>query len=273
MISKDLRIEIRPLPNRSEIKKFSEELEYFSQPKSLPCLVNPETLKYESGLSSKDIEYLKEINFPYDISDVWQKGVAHPFWESSMMKVELKNTPTFLYPGKNPIDFVKYKFLLKSSYIYSSEEEIETGKKSEATHYIYNETIENDLKAVTIEKRNAIVGKISGLSLKKKKDLSMIILDEDMENQSDNYLTVKFEEIMNNEEQLAELERLLSKSTEEVSLSASIKIAIKKNVLKKTNKGIFFFDTNLGFSEQEVMEFLSEPENQDISLNIFSKIQ
>jgi hypothetical protein len=43
-----------------------------------------------------------------------------------------------LYPGKNQIDFVKYKFLLVNNYIYKSEDEMRTGSKPEATHYIYD---------------------------------------------------------------------------------------------------------------------------------------
>ena len=42
--------------------------------------------------------------------------------------------------------------------------------------------------------------------------------------------------------------------------------------LRKTKKGIFYFETNLGFSEEDVKEFLIKDENQEILLNIKSKI-
>ena len=146
-VSENLKIEIRPIPNRDGIKGFSENLEYFSQAHIIAPFVNPVTLKYETGLSEEDVKYLGDNNFPYDISDNYVKGKAHPFWESLAIKMELKNSPIFLFPGKNLIDFVKYKYLLVNSYIYKSEEEMLTGSKPEATHYIYNESEAISLKA------------------------------------------------------------------------------------------------------------------------------
>ncbi len=51
MISKELKIEIRPIPNRNNIKQFSENLEYFSQSNTISAFVNPVSLKYETGLT------------------------------------------------------------------------------------------------------------------------------------------------------------------------------------------------------------------------------
>jgi len=273
MINKELKIEIRPIPNRNNIKQFSENLEYFSQGNIISAFVNPVSLKYETGLSQEDKEYLKEQQFPYDISDNWTRGIAHPFWESSMVKVELKNSPIFLSPGRSLIDFVKYKYLLVNSYIYKSEEEMNSGSKPEATHYIYDESEYTDLEAGKLEKRNALVKKVSELSLQRKRDIVLILLDEITDNIKQNYITVKFEKIMNDKELAVALNELLDDSNESISLQAEIKSAIQKNVLRKTKQGIFFFENNLGFSEEDVKEFLIKPENQEILLNIKSKIQ
>lgn len=272
MISKDLKIEIRPIPNRNNIKQFSENLEYFSQSNIIAAFVNPVSLKYDTGLTEDDVKYLKEQGFPYDISDNWTRGIAHPFWESSMAKVELKNSPIFLSPGLNLIDFVKYKYLLVNNYIYKSEEEMKSGNKPEATHYIYNESEVTDMQAGVLEKRNSLIAQVTQLSLKRKRDIILIIENEDTENKNENYLTVKFDSIMNNKEKSLQLSSLLSEKTEEVSLTADIVSAIQKNVLRKTKKGIFYFETNLGFSEEDVKEFLIKDENQEILLNIKSKI-
>ena len=85
--------------------------------------------------------------------------------------------------------------------------------------------------------------------------------------------TVRFEDIFNNKSMSNQLEELLSHSAEDITLSAEIKTAIQKNVLKRTRQGIFFFETNLGFSEDDVKTQLSKKENQELYLNIKSKIQ
>ena len=273
MINKELKIEIRPIPNRNSIKQFSENLEYFSQSHIIAPFVNPVSLKYETGLTEEDKKYLKEENFPYEISDNYTKGVAHPFWESSMVKVELKNSPAFLFPGKSLIDFIKYKYLLVNNYIYKSEEEMKSGIKPQATHYIYNETEATSLKASELEVRNSLIRKVGELSLKRKRDIVLILMNENTDNKNEDYLTVRLDTIINNKELSEQLAELLKEEIEGVSLSAEIKSAIQKNVLKKTKKGIFYFETNLGFSEEDVKEFLIHPENQEILLNIKSKIQ
>lgn len=273
MISKDLKIEIRPIPNRNNIKQFSENLEYFSQAHIITAFVNPVSLKYETGLTEDDVKYLKDNGFPYDISDNYTKGVAHPFWESSMIKVELKNSPTFLSPGESLLDFVKYKYLQKNSYIYKSEEEMNSGIKPEATHYIFNESEFTDMRAAELERKNKLTVEVSKLSLKRKRDIVMIIENENTDNKDENYLTVKFDLIMSDKEKAETLTQLLKEGTEGVSLSAEIIAAIQKNVLRRTKQGIFYFENNLGFSEENVKEFLMQPDNQEIYLNIKSKIQ
>jgi hypothetical protein len=235
--------------------------------------VNPVSLKYETGLTKEDIEYLKQENFPYDISDNYTKGVAHPFWESSMVKVELKNSPSFLFPGKSLLDFIKYKYLLVNNYIYKSEEEMLSGTKPQATHYIYNESEATSLKANELEVKNKLIRKIGELSLKRKRDIVLIILNENTDNKTEDYLTVKFDNIVNDKNLSKELSKLLNEDIEKVSLTAEIKSALQKNILKRTKQGIFYFESNLGFSEEDVQEFLNKPENQEILLNIKSKIQ
>lgn len=272
MVNEDLKIEIRPIPGRQDIKSFSENLEYFSQAHILAPFVNPVTRKYVTGLSKEDVQHLQDGKFPYNLEDTYRQGVAHEFWESQILKVELKSSPIFLYPGKNQIDFVKYKYLLRNNYIYASEQEMLSGSKPEATHFIYNEESENEIKATKLERRNALVNKVSKLSLTRKRQVILILLNENTDNKDENYLVVRFEDILNSKERALELEVLLKNKAEDIALSADIKSAIQKNVLKRTKNGIFYFETNLGYSEEDVKKTLSDPENQEVLINIKSKI-
>lgn len=273
MVSENLKIEIRPIENRGNIRSFSDNLEYFSQAHIIAPFVNPETHKYETGLTEEDVEYLKKNGFPYNITDTYIRDTPHEFWESSTVKVELKTSPVFLYPGKNLIDFVKYKFLLKSNYIYASEEEMNAGGKSQATHFIYDESSAISLQATKLTQKNDLISKVRGLSPKRKRDIIMIILNENTDNKNEDYLTVRFHDLISDKELSLQLEELLSISDKEITLKAEIKSAIQKNVLRRTSKGIFYFETNLGFSEEDVKKELSKDENQELYLTIKTKIQ
>lgn len=275
-VSENLKIEIRPIPNRKGIMQFSDNLRFFSKFKTVPCLVNPRTHKYETGLSEADVNYLKEQGFPYDISDKWQKGVVHPFWESEVAKVDLKPTPAFLYPGKNLIDFVKYRFLCNSKFVYKSETDMKTGNKPEATHYIYNETEELEIQAAKISEINTLIREIGKLSVLKKKQFILILTDEVVDNRSEDYLTVRFNTIIEDKDLRSKLADLIARSkdketTEEIAILADVKSFLQKGILKQTKQGIFFYDTNLGFSEEDVVKLLSAAENQEMYLNIKDK--
>jgi len=152
-----MKIEIRPIPNRNRIREFSEELEHFSQAHVLAPLVDPVTRRYVTGLSDADRKGLRDRGFPYDTDDTYVRGVPHPFWESQLVKVELKNSPVFLFPDKSDIDFVKWKYLQKSGYVYSSEEEMNEGGKPQATHYIYDEQVSTGVRASALQRRNDLL--------------------------------------------------------------------------------------------------------------------
>ncbi len=270
-ITEDLKIEIRPIPGRNDIKKYSENLEYYAKAHTIGPFVNPQTMKYESGLTEKDREYLKKIGFPHNIDENYLR-VPHEFWESQAVRIGLVSTPMFLYPGKNTFDYIKWKYLLKSKYVYSSEAQMKTGTKLQATHYIYDESEETEIKASALERKNNLLLKVTKLTSQRKKDLILIITDEDVSNKADNYLTVKIDEILKDKSRAMELETLLDANEGSITIKAEVKKAIRANVLKKTQKGIMHFETNLGFGVEDVVKFLSDPENQDIYLNIKSKL-
>lgn len=272
MVSENLKIEIRPIPNRGNIRELSKNLEHFAQAHIVSPVVDPVSMRYQTGLSKEDVEMLMEKRFPYVIEDVFKQGTAHEFWESQIIKVALTNAPIFLYPGKNLLDFVKYKFLLVSPFVYTSEAEIKTGSKPMATHYIYNEEEETEVKASRIAKQTKLLTKVSELSLERKRQLVLIMNDEDTETKSDSYLDVRISEIVENAEKRRRLEDLLSLKTQDIDVQAMIKLAVKKNVLRKTRKGYFYFDTNLGLAEVDVVRFLSDAENQEVYIAIKSNL-
>ena len=274
-VSKDLKIEIRPIPNRQGIRQFSPDLELHStQFHVIAPFVDPQTLRYKTGLSKEDKAFLEEKGFTslYETGDVYRRGEPHPFWESEDIKIKLQNNPMFLFPGKNILDFIKWKYLLVSDFVYSSEEEMMTGMKPSATHYIYNEEKEIEVKASKIKKRDSLIKKLSSLSGKKKRNLVLIINNENVDSKSDDYIDVELAKIAEDDNRRNELEDLLDNKAGDLELTALVRKAIHKNILRKTKQGIFFFDTNLGYGEEDVKDVLSKDENQEILLSIKDQI-
>lgn len=147
-----------------------------------------------------------------------------------------------------------------------------TGCKPTATHFIYNESEETAIKATKLQRVNNLIREVSKLSLARKRNIILIIENENTDNKNEDYLTVRFDDIIKNPDKIMLLETLLKEDKELVELAATIKSAIQKNVLRRTKKGIFYFETNLGFTEEDVKDFLSKDENQEILLTIKDKL-
>lgn len=273
-VDKGLKIEIRPIPNRGNIREFSEQLEHYTPGgHTIGAFPDPVTMKWKTGLTEADKLYLRNAGCSYDLSDSHMPGVPHPFWDSQIAKIVLKKKTMFLHPANSYLDFIKWKYLLVSDYVYSSEEEMMEGSKPEATHFIFDESVETEIKATAVEIRNRLIQQVQGLTLQRKRELILLVLDESAENKTESYLTMRFEEIFKNKAQMATLQHLLSKSSKELTVAAIVKSAIYKNVLVNRNNGIFFHDLNLGLTNEDVAEMLQRRENDALYLSIIETIK
>jgi hypothetical protein len=268
---KDIKIEIRPIPNKKDIREYSEMLEHVSAKHILAPYLEGGSNNFATGLKKEDIEYLKKAGCPYDLNPLYEEEKPS-FWLSEIVKVQLLPSPIFLFPYRSVLDYIKWKYLLVSNYIYTSEEEIATGTKPEATHYIYDAKETVKLKAKEIEDKNSLIMQISKLSLERKRTFVLLLLNENTENFNEDELVCRFDDILANKDLKAQLIELLNADDATVSLKAIVKIALNKQVLKRTREGIFWFETKIGFREDNAIEFLSKPENQDILLGIKEKI-
>ena len=271
VVSENLKIEIRPVGNHGNIEKFSKDMSFFAQPNSIPPLVDPKTLKYVTGLSKEDVKYLKDNKFPYPFeNDVFVLGQANPFWDGQAVKVALSQKPTFLYPGKSIFDFIKYKWLCESPYVYKNETEMLTGNKPAATHFIYNESQEINSKAVLLEVIEGIKLDISKLSTDRKKNVIFLVTGETIGTKDAGWVAVRLDSIYSNEEEFERLKEVLAWDAETQDLRHTVKLAIAKNILLKSINGIRYYETILGHSEDEAVAVLKN--NQELLLTIKSKI-
>ena len=267
--NKDLKIEIRPIPNRGGIRKFSEELEYFSERHTIIPYVN-KSRKYVTGLNEADIKYLKSVGVKYDLDDNYITDTPHPLWDSQEIKVDLLNTPTFLYPYRSPLDYIKWKFISVSEYVYSSESEMEEGGKPQATHYIFNEEIEDEIKAKKLLKNYNLIQTFLSFKENEKRSFLTMVFNEDFSDKSSDSLISKYEEAINDKPDL--VLKYINNSPGELSDKAFILKAIAKGIIRKNKKGLKYFDVDLGFTVEDAYNTLNTPDNVELFNNIKEKL-
>ncbi len=262
-------VEIRPIESKKWHGKTKEE--NFTRPKKIQALVNPDTMLYQTGLTEKDEKILSE-RLQVDLSSVFKHDTAHPFWDSVQGVVKLENNTMFMNIDENhPLDKVKYSICKASKYVANSMKEYDDGKYPEATHVIFNEAEEAELKASKVEIKNSAVQKVSDLSKAKKVQIVLIMTDKNLKDQTDNVVTVAIDELI--QEKPAEVLRYIEDYSGEYLTSFALVVeALQKSVLTKEGHKIKHFDSTLGNSKEEVAEYLLEMENQTLKIRIMDQV-
>ena len=275
-----MRIEIRPIAKKRWHEKTGKE--DFARPIKLSALVDPNTMKYSTGLDYvnknytdpdtlekvTEAEYYSKL-LKQDLSNTFVPGVPHIFWDSPMATIKLENNTMFLFTEK-PLDFIKYKICKASKYVANSLKEYEEGIFPEASHILYDEAEEVEAKASKIELKKKTIIACSNLSKDKKIQLVLIIAGKNLKGKSDDFVEVELDKII--EKETSEVLRLLDKPKEDLFIHAMILEAIQKSVLKKQGHKIVYFDSVLGSDMSDVVEYFKSEENQDLKLRILAAI-
>ena len=262
-----VRIEVRPI----EAKKWHGKVgqESFTRPKKIQALVDARTRTYATGLTPEDIEKLKTKGITYDLSNMYNPDVAHPFWDSSAATIKLENH-TMFFDLDNPIDFIKISILKASKFIANSVEEFEQGLFPDAHHIIYDESAQASVKASKIEIKNQAILAGTKLSLDQKIKIILVLGGKNCKNQSSDFVSVELDKIIQRDPE--EFLRLTKMDKKQTSNHALVIEALQKSVLRKDGQRIYHMDSPLGLDEIEVAEYLSKDENQDIALIITNKV-
>lgn len=263
-----MKVEVRPIETKKWHNK--EKDESFTRPKKLPALVNGETLKYSTGLSAKDIEYLKnEKNVSYDLSDDYNPEAPHPFWDSTLPVIKLENN-TMFFNTDIPIDFIKVKIMKASKYIANSMKEYEEGLFPDATHVIHDEKEQQEVRASKVAIKNQAIIESSKLSSEKKAEIILIIDGKILKGKSDEAITVAMDDLIS--EKAEEVLRYINMDKKQVSLQALVIECIEKNILQEKGHKIMYHDSVLGVDVIDVVDYLELDENQDLKLRLMKAI-
>ena len=262
-----MKIEVRPIERKKWHNKSGKES--FTRPKKIQALVDADKNEYATGLTKEDITKLKEKGVTYDLSPNFNQEQPHPFWDSSMAVVKLENA-TMFFDTKNPLDFIKVKVLKASKYVANSMKEYDEGLFPDATHVIFDENEEVEVRATKVAIKKKAVIESAKLSKDKKIQLIMIIAGKNVKGQSDNFVEVELDKITDKKPR--EILKYIEMDANRVALHSLILEALQKSVLRKQGHKILYHDSVIGNDIYDVISYLQEDENQDLKLRIMSAV-
>lgn len=259
-------IEVRPVEKTPWHGKKGKES--FKSPLTLYCLVNPETVSYDSGLTKEEVEKYQEA-LGVDLSSTFIRDQAHSFWDSNMGKIKLENR-TNIFDTNKPLDAIKVSVLKQSKYVANSLLEFDQGLYPDAEFIIYDEKEEVEVKATKLAiKREAIV-KSMELTDNQKAQIVLLISGKLVKGKSKDFIDVELDKLIDNNAKM--VLKYISRSKEEVSTEALVREAVQKSILKQAGHKIMYHDSVLGTEIADVALYLNRPENQDLKLRIMESV-
>lgn len=263
-----MKVEVRPIETQKWHGKEKEES--FKRPQKLPALLDGDTLTYATGLSEKDINYLKdEKGVNYQLDNNYDPETPHPFWDSTLPVVKLENN-TMFFDTDIPIEFIKVKIMKASKFVANSQKDLDEGLYPEATHVIHDESEEVEIKASKIAITNQAVIECSKLSSEKKAEIILIIDGKMLKGKSPETITVAMDRVI--KEKPSEVLRYIGMDKKQVALEALVIECVEKNILQEKGHKIMYHDSVLGVDTTDVVEYLQLDENQDLKLRLMKAI-
>jgi len=260
------KVEIRPLDIPKWHGKSNEES--FTQAHTIEALYDHNTGGYATGLTEEEEEkYSKKLKV--DLSRAFNQDEPHSFWNSRMGTVKLENA-TMILDDSIALEFVKVKMLKASKYVANSMKEWEEGLFPEATHVIYDETEEEDIKASKAKKRQEAVKLSLDMSVDAQVSIIQILTNKSARGKSANYLVGEIDDLI--QDRLDDFIREAKKDKKDLFITAAVMEAIHRNILTKEGTAVFYLSDKIGYDFESAVEWFKDPQNQNMKTSILGKL-
>ena len=258
-------VEVRPVEKKKWHGK--EGNENFTQPMILECLYDIQTGKYATGLNEKERKKYEGIT-GFDLSDNYTEK-PHIFWNSPTAKIKLPAMTT-VFDTEKPLDYIKVKVLKASKFVANSFREYEEGLYPEATHVIFDEAEEAKVKASKIQRRRKATQLVIKMTTDEKVNLIQILSNKSMRTQSQDFLDVEMEKIINDD--VEEFIKYAQMDAAEVYTRAAVLEGIYKNILTKEGNVILYMGDRIGHNLEEAVGYFMNPDNQQLKASVLEKL-
>lgn len=259
-------VEIRPIDSKKWHGKKGKES--FTQPKVVEVLYDPATGKYATGLTDEEaLEYGKRLGV--NLSNDFSYDKPHPYWSSKAAEIRLENH-TMVLDMEKPADFVKVKNMKASKQVANSVKEYEDGLYPDATHVIFDESEEVDLKASKIQTKEKATIIASKMSKDEKINIIQILSQKSLRGRSDNFVSVEMDTILN--DQATDFLRYATMDKQEVYVRAAILECIHRNILTKEGSAVYYMGEQIGMDYESAVSWFKDPQNSKMKVSILEKI-
>lgn len=260
-------VEVKPLPINRWHKKKGKEV--FSQAKTIEVLYSEELGKLNTGLTEEEAEeYGGKMGV--DLSDKFNPDEPHTFWSTKASWIILPNQ-TLIFNDIKSTDFVKIANLKASKYVANSMKEYEEGKWPDATHVIFSEEEEMELKASKFQVIQSCSVELVKASLDRKVALIQILSNKNVKGRSQDFIDGVMSEIVM--EKPEELLKALQMDRDEVVLRSMVLELLQKNILTTQSGGINYMGAKIAFDYEDAVKYFKDPNNSEMKVRLLEKIQ
>lgn len=260
-------VEIRPLEVQRWHKKKGKEA--FAQDKTIEVLYSEELGKLATGLTEEQAkEYGAKLGV--DLSDMYNPELPHPYWTSKASWITLPNKTT-IFNDQRPSDFVKIANCKASKFVANSMAEQQAGKWPDATHVIFSEEEEMELKATKFQITQKIGIELMNASLERKIALVQILSNKTVKGRSPNFIDGILSEVI--AEKPEEVLKALSMDKEEVVVRSSVLELLQKNILTKQGQAVYYMGDKIGLDYEDTVKYFKDPNNAVMKVTLLEKLQ
>lgn len=259
-------VEVRPIDGRKWHNKKGKES--FAMPKVIEALYDGETGAYATGLTDEEANLYGKL-LSVDLSNRFVIDTPHPFWSSKAGQLKLENATMFFNTDKT-MDFVKVKLMKASKLVANSMKEYNENKWPEATHVIFDEEEEVDIKASKVAAKQQCALILDKMNADDKANMILILGKRFVKGRSDNFLNVEIDALI--ELDPIEFLKYAKAGKDKIYNMGIVLEALHKNVLTKNAGKITYMGETIGLDVEDAIKWLNDPENQRIKIAVLNKL-
>jgi len=259
-------VEVRPVEGKKWHGKVGKDS--FTQAKGIEVLLDSATGKYATGLSVEDVKKFGKT-LGVDLSDTFDPDTAHPYWGSQAARIKLPNQ-TMIFDTTKASDYIKVKNLKASKLVANSLKLLNEGAYPDATHVIYDEQEEMEVKASKIQRRNKCVKVLSTLTAEQKINIVQILSDKSVRGRTQDFIDVEIDNIIN--EKPTQFLRFVEMDKVETYIRAAILEGLAKNTLQKQGVAIYYMGDKIANDYEESVGYFLDPQNSKMKVTLLEKL-